>query len=69
MEETAVMDSEVEELRVSNDALEDHVELQRRLVEEGYVFFKGLLKREKLLNLRREIMDVLMQGGCDLERC
>ena len=63
MEETAVMDSEVEELRVSNDALEDHVELQRRLVEEGYVFFKGLLKREKLLNLRREIMDVLMQGG------
>ena len=63
MGKTAVMDSEVEELRVSNEAFEDHVELQRRLAEEGYVFFKGLIKREKLLNLRQEIMQVLMEGG------
>ena len=57
------MDKEVEELRVSNDALEDGEELRRRLVEEGYVFLKGVMARDKLMDLRREIMDLLMEIG------
>jgi len=31
---------EHEELRVSNDAMDDAVELQRRIAEEGYLFFR-----------------------------
>jgi len=63
MEKTAAKNNKVEELRVSNDALEDGDELRRRLAEEGYVFLKGVMERDKLMALRRQIMELLMQGG------
>ena len=63
MKMTEAMDKKVEELRVSNDILADGQALRRRLADEGYVFLKGVMDRDKLLDLRREIMDVLMQGG------
>jgi ectoine hydroxylase-related dioxygenase (phytanoyl-CoA dioxygenase family) len=52
-----------QELRVSNDALMDAEELRRRLDDEGYLFFKELQNRDKLLALRRDMTRVLHAGG------
>ena len=54
---------ELNELRVSNDAMQDDAELQRRLADEGYLFFKGLVAPEKLWELRREMMSMIQQVG------
>jgi len=51
------------ELRVSNDALNDGEELRRRLDDDGYLFFKKLQNRDKLLGLRRDMTRVLHAGG------
>lgn len=53
----------MQDLRDSNDAREDPWELQRRIADEGYLFFRQLQSREKLLKLRREMMTVIQQGG------
>jgi ectoine hydroxylase-related dioxygenase (phytanoyl-CoA dioxygenase family) len=52
-----------QELRVSNDALKDTEELQRRLDDEGYLFFKGLQNKDKVLALRRDMTRVLHAAG------
>ena len=52
-----------QEFRVSNDALQDGEELRRRLDDEGYLFFKKLQNRDKLLSLRRDMTRVLHAGG------
>ena len=50
-----------EELRVSNDAMDDAVELQRRIAEEGYLFFRRLQDPDKLRALRREMMSAVQE--------
>ena len=57
------MDSELKELRVSNDAMLDGDELRRRLADEGYLFFKKLQDPDKMFALRREMLTVMQQGG------
>lgn len=57
------MEYPLNEFRVSNDALDDPAEIRRRMDEEGYLFIKGLQDPDKLLSLRRDIMQVIMDGG------
>jgi ectoine hydroxylase-related dioxygenase (phytanoyl-CoA dioxygenase family) len=57
------MPGTVQELRVSNDALRDGAELRRRRDEDGYLFFRGILNRDRLLELRRDITRVLHAAG------
>lgn len=54
---------QLHELRESNEVFEDAAELQRRLDDDGYMFFRGLLDADKLLNLRREMLTVMQNGG------
>ena len=51
------------ELLESNDIDDDVTELRRRLNEDGYLFFRGLLDRQELLDLRREMLTVMQAGG------
>jgi len=55
--------SELLELRVSNDALPDAAELQSRLEDDGYLFFRELLNSNRLQDLRRQMLTVMQQGG------
>ena len=57
------METQLQELRVSNDAMNDSGELRRRILDEGYLFFKKLQSPDKLANLRREMLTVIQQGG------
>ena len=57
------MSQELKELRVSNEAKDDPQELQRRLDDEGYLFFKRLVEPDKLWELRREMMSMIQQIG------
>ncbi len=57
------MSTEIKEMRVSNDAIDDPPELQRRLAAEGYLFFKRLVNPDKLWQLRREMMSMIQQVG------
>ena len=57
------MSDEIKELRVSNDAMNDPAELQRRIADEGYLFFKGLMDADKLRDLRREMMSAIQRAG------
>ena len=57
------MNDQLKELRVSNDAMQHPKELQRRIADEGYLFFKRLVKPDKLWELRREMMSVIQEVG------
>ncbi len=57
------MSNELRELRVSNDATNDPVELRQRFDDEGYLFFKQLQNPDKLLDLRREMMTTIQRVG------
>lgn len=57
------MQPEFNELRISNDAKDEPEELKRRIYDEGYLFFKQLLNPDKLLELRRQILTTLQEGG------
>jgi len=57
------MADQLKELRVSNDAKNDPEELRRRMDDEGYLFFKQLLNPDNLLELRRQILTTLQEGG------
>ena len=57
------MGDQLEELRVSNDAKNHPEELQHRIDDEGYLFFKQLQNPSKLLELRRQILTTLQDGG------
>lgn len=52
-----------QEFRVSNDAIDDPEELQRRIDAEGYLFFRSLQDPDKLWALRRDILGVCRAGG------
>lgn len=49
--------------RESTDAFDDPVELRRRIEVEGYLFFKGLQDRDRLTDLRRDMLGVMMDHG------
>ena len=51
------------ELTVSNEALTDSAELQQRMKNDGYLFFRQLLDADRLMNLRREMLELMQQGG------
>ena len=57
------MAEQVGEFRVSNDALDDARELRRRIGEEGYLFFRKLQDPDQLWDLRRDMLDVIKDGG------
>lgn len=52
-----------QEFRVSNDAIADPEELQRRIDAEGYLFFRALQDPDQLGALRRDILAVCREGG------
>lgn len=52
------------EFRVSNDALDDAGELRRPIDDDGYLFFRQFQDPGMLLELRRQILTVMQQGGC-----
>lgn len=47
------------DMTASNDLLGDDEALRERLADEGYLYFRGLIPRERVLGLRREILAVL----------
>jgi ectoine hydroxylase-related dioxygenase (phytanoyl-CoA dioxygenase family) len=57
------MTESFQEFRVSNDAITDAEELQRRIDAEGYLFFRALQDPDKLRALRRDILGVCREGG------
>ena len=57
------MAEEIRELRVSNDAMIDPVELQRRIADEGYLFFKRLQNPDKMRELRSVLMAKIQEVG------
>ena len=57
------MPEEIQPLRISNDAIHDAEELQRRLADQGYLFFKRLQDPDKLLSLRKKMMSQLQEVG------
>jgi hypothetical protein len=42
-----------QELTVSDDARNDAEELRRRMAEDGYLFFRKLVKPDVMISLRR----------------
>ncbi len=50
-------------LRVSNDALDDGAELRARMADDGYVFIRRLFDPDAVLDLRREMLQVMQAGG------
>jgi len=57
------MSDEIRPLRVSNDAMGDPEELQRRIADEGYLFFRALMDADKLRALRYEMMSAIQRAG------
>ena len=60
---TEVTRGTVGELRESNDIFDDPLALRARLEEEGYLFFRKLQDPAKVMELRKDITEVLMRGG------
>ena len=50
-------------MQEANNALGDSAELRRRLDEQGYIFLRQIMARDKLLSLRQEMTEVLMEAG------
>ncbi len=57
------MNARFNELRVSNDVLNDPPELRRRMNAEGYLFFKRLHNVDQLRELRLRMMTRIQNGG------
>ena len=57
------MMGQYQELRISNDIMEDADALRERIDDEGYLFFKQLQRPEKLLELRQQMLTVMQEGG------
>jgi ectoine hydroxylase-related dioxygenase (phytanoyl-CoA dioxygenase family) len=53
---------------VSNDLLNDPPALRTRIADEGYLFFRGVGPREKILAARRDVISLCKDAGwCDSE--
>ena len=48
-------------MRDSTDALDDIEELRRRIAADGYLFIRGLIERDAVLDARRVVMEHLQQ--------
>jgi hypothetical protein len=48
---------------ISNDLIQDPVALQRRYRREGYLFFRGLLPRQEVLEVRRAAVEAAAAEG------
>jgi ectoine hydroxylase-related dioxygenase (phytanoyl-CoA dioxygenase family) len=53
----------MEEFTESSDLLDRPAELAARLADDGYVFFRGLLDRDRVLDVRRQVLDALAGQG------
>ena len=51
------------ELRVSDEIRLDAEQLQQRLEDDGYLFFRKLLDPDRLLDLRQRMLTVMQAGG------
>ena len=51
------------EMTASNDLLADREALRARLDDEGYLYFKGLIDRDRILALRGDILEILVNHG------
>src|SRR5262245_22704128 len=51
------------DFHASNDALNHPPELRRRLGENSYLFFRGLLAGAKLVRVRRDILKLCEEHG------
>ena len=51
------------DMTASNDLLADRDALRARLEDEGYLYFKGLIDRDRILALRRDILEILAGRG------
>ncbi len=54
---------EYEPYVVSNDLLDDPPALRERAASDGYLFFRGLLPSEPLLDVRRRILEICTEFG------
>lgn len=63
MSHQATTSHELKQLRISNDAITSPTELQRRIADEGYLFFKQLQNPDKLLDLRYQMMTAIQRAG------
>src|SRR5262245_7169361 len=51
------------ELREANDILADTEALRQRMEEEAYLLIRGLFDREAVLEVRRQMVEVLAREG------
>jgi ectoine hydroxylase-related dioxygenase (phytanoyl-CoA dioxygenase family) len=57
------MTTELTDFLESNDALEDASALQHRMKRDGYLFFRGLVNAESILQVRRDILALCQKEG------
>ena len=57
------MTEQLEDFKISNDAVDDPVELRRRLDQDGYLFIKGLQDPSRLRALRLDMLEVCRAAG------
>ncbi|MDE0180490.1 MAG: phytanoyl-CoA dioxygenase family protein [Caldilineaceae bacterium] len=57
------MAQEIREFRISNDAIDEPAELQRRIADEGYLFFRRMQDPDKMWELRRLMMTRIQEAG------
>lgn len=57
------MAQEIREFRISNDAIDEPAELQRRIADEGYLFFRRMQDPDKMRELRRLMMTRIQEAG------
>lgn len=57
------MHTDLKTLKSANDALDDSAELQSRLAEDGYLFFKRLFNPDVIMKLRKDLLTVMQKGG------
>jgi len=53
----------MQELRASNDLLDEPERLRERLAEDGYVLLRGVLDADAIADARRAFLEVLAEGG------
>lgn len=51
------------EFTVSNDIIDSPDALKQRAENDGYLFFKGLIEPERLLNVRKQILELCKEAG------
>ncbi|PCJ59461.1 MAG: phytanoyl-CoA dioxygenase [Planctomycetota bacterium] len=60
--------NQLEAFQESTHLLNDRQALQDRAHDQGYLYFKGLLNKEKILDLRKSILEIIKKHGW-LEPC